>query len=560
VLCTWHFVFELDSPCQANTKNQVESTKSKIANQKSKMLSGLSIIGFHRGADNGQSFRAVNPATSQELQPDYQAASEAEVFEAVILASKAFESYRLTAPATRATFLRKIAENIEGLGDELCDRAIEETGLPAARIRSETARTCFQLRLFADLVAEASWVDARIDRADNNRQPLRKPDVRSMFLPLGPVVVFCASNFPLAFSVAGGDTASALASGNPVVVKAHRAHPGTAELVGQAVSEAVRECDLPEGVFSLLFGRGEEIGMQLVRDPLIKAGGFTGSRAGGQALMNAAAARPEPIPFYAEMSSVNPIFIFPGALAEREDDIVTGLQASVTLGAGQFCTNPGLVFVPAGSSLIDKLREKMRTASDFVMLTSRICAAYQEGAAALSLHAAVKSLLPHTPATGNANVAAQLFTTDGASFLADGALSAEVFGPSTLLVTYSSVAELPEIAKSLEGQLTATVHATEAESESVGELVKVIENKVGRIVFNGFPTGVEVGHAMVHGGPFPATSDGRSTSVGTRAIFRFVRAVCYQDAPQKALPDELKDGNPLGIWRLVDGELSKAST
>src|SRR5262245_35241430 len=385
------------------------------------MLTGLSIIGFHRGADHGQSFRAINPATAQELEPHYRAASEAEVYESVILAAKAFESYRLTAPLKRATFLRKIADKIEGLGDELCDRATQETGLPTGRIRTETARTCFQLRLFANLVAEGSWVDARIDRADNNRQPLRKPDVRSMYLPLGPVAVFCASNFPLAFSVAGGDTAAALAAGCPVVVKAHRAHPGTAELVGLAVSEAVRECDLPEGIFSLLFGKGEEIGMQLVRHPLIKAGGFTGSRSGGQALMHAAAARPEPIPFYAEMSSVNPVFVFPGALAEREDAIVAGLHAFVTLGAGQFCTNPGLVFVPAGTSLLEKLREKMSAAPNFVMLTSRIRGSYQQGVAALAAHQSVKSLSPDMPTSAGCDATAQLFTTDAASFLADGA-------------------------------------------------------------------------------------------------------------------------------------------
>ena len=523
------------------------------------MLQGRSIIGFQRGADNGPSFRAVNPTTSEELQPDYQAASEAEVYEAVILASKAFESYRLSSAPVRSAFLRKIAEKIEAIGDEICDRATQETGLPAARIRTETARTCFQLRLFANLVAEGSWVDARIDRADSNRQPLRKPDVRSMFLPLGPVVVFCASNFPLAFSVAGGDTASALAAGNPVVVKAHRAHPGTAELVGLAVSAAVRECDLPAGVFSLLFGKGEEIGMQLVRHPLIKAGGFTGSRAGGQALMNAAAARPEPIPFYAEMSSVNPVFILPQALAEREDEIVAGLHASVTLGAGQFCTNPGLVFVPAGTTLIEKLRAKMSASTNFVMLTSRICASYQQGAAELSAHQSVQCLVPVTPTTAGSVVAAQLFTTDAASFLADGALSVEVFGPSTLLITYDRIEQLPELARNLEGQLTATVHATDAESQLVAELVKVIENKAGRLVFNGFPTGVEVGPAMVHGGPYPATSDGRSTSVGTRAIFRFVRAVCYQDAPQELLPGELKDANPNHIWRLIDGEFTMAA-
>ncbi len=525
-------------------------------------LTGRSIIGFHRGVVNGHTFHAVNPASGIALTPEYHAASATEVDQAVQLASSAFESYRRSAPKVRAVFLRKIAENIESLGDVLDARATHETGLPVARIRGETARTCQQLRLFAQLVEEGSWVDARIDRANPGRQPLPKPDIRSMLLPLGPVVVFCASNFPLAFSVAGGDTASALASGNPVVVKAHRAHPGTAELVGLAISEAVRALDLPEGVFSLLFGRGEEIGMQLVRHPEIKAGGFTGSRSGGLALMNATAARPEPIPFYAEMSSVNPVFILPGSLEETEEQIAAGLHASVTLGAGQFCTNPGLVFIPEGAvsaGFVGRLKAMMASTAEFTMLTNRICTAYREGASALANHVSVETLVQHNGASSSCNAGAGLFQTDASSFLADPRLSLEVFGPATLLVTYADPTQLLEIAQTLEGQLTVTIHATAAESESANQLKQVLENKAGRIVFNGFPTGVEVCHAMVHGGPFPATSDGRSTSVGTRAVFRFVRPVCYQDAPEAVLPDELRDANPSGIWRLVDGELTKAS-
>src|SRR5450432_770207 len=284
-------------------------------------LTGRSIIGFQRSASNGGAFHGLNPATNEALEPAYFAASAAEVDEAVQLASNAFAIYRECSGRAKAAFLRQIAANIEAIGEALIARATQETGLPAGRIQNETGRTCNQLRLFAELVEEGSWVDARIDQADPTRTPLKKPDVRSMLLPLGPVVVFCASNFPLAFSVAGGDTASALAAGNPVIVKAHHAHPGTAELVGLAVSDAVRQCELPEGVFSLLYGPGNEVGIQLVNHPLIKAGGFTGSRAGGIALMNAAAARPEPIPFYAEMSSVNPIFILPSALSERAEQL-----------------------------------------------------------------------------------------------------------------------------------------------------------------------------------------------------------------------------------------------
>jgi NADP-dependent aldehyde dehydrogenase len=379
-----------------------------------------------------------------------------------------------------------------------------------------------------------------------------------MLRPLGPVAVFCASNFPLAFSVAGGDTASALAAGNPVIVKAHHAHPGTAELMGMAVVNAVKSCDLPEGVFSLVFGPGSKVGTQLMAHPLVKAGGFTGSRSGGQALMKIAANRPEPIPFYAEMSSVNPVFLLPDALAERADEIAAGLFASVTLGAGQFCTNPGLVFVPAESSsvFVEKLRTKMEAAYGFTMLTRQISAAYRAGVSQFSGHAAVKNLLQVCTSDGNTESAA-LFQTDANSFLSHPELQAEVFGPSTLLIKYSDRRQLADLASKLESQLTATVHATESELPDYGDLLSVLENKVGRIVVNGFPTGVEVGPAMVHGGPFPATSDGRSTSVGTRAALRFARPVCYQDVPQAALPDELKDSNPLNIWRLVNGEFTR---
>ena len=535
-------------------------------------LSGKSIIGFRRGESESGPFHGVNPVTGDELAPTYFAASAAEVDQTAHLASTAFEIYRETSGRERATFLGRIADNIEHLGETLVTRAVEETALPAARIRNETGRTCYQLRLFAELTEEGSWVDARIDRAEPTRAPLRKPAVRSMLRPLGPVVIFCASNFPLAFSVAGGDTASALATGNPVIVKAHHAHPGTAELVGLAVSDAVRSCDLPEGVFSLLFGPGGEVGMQLVKHPLVKAGGFTGSRPGGRALMNAAANRSEPIPFYAEMSSVNPIFILPGALDGRSEEIAAGLQASVTLGAGQFCTNPGLVFLPEKGSeqLISKLAELMAATPPFNMLNSGICSAYRAGVTALSRHSQVELIAQQnagnnalgegvSPRGHNSCASAALFQTDAISFMKCDGLSGEVFGPSTLLVRYSSVEQLPSIACSLEGQLTATIHASEEELKQSGELIGILENRAGRLVFNGFPTGVEVGYAMVHGGPFPATSDGRATSVGTRAALRFARPVCYQDWPDSALPDELKDSNPLNIWRIVDGQITSNS-
>lgn len=524
-------------------------------------LLGRSIIGFRRGASDGGSFQGIDPANNAMLEPTYYAASNVEVDRAAQLASEAFAIYRECSGRTKAAFLRRIAENIEALGEVLVTRATQETGLPPGRIQNETGRTCGQLRLFAELVEEGSWVDARIDHGDPNRAPLRKPDVRSMLRPLGPVVVFGASNFPLAFSVAGGDTASALAGGNPVIVKAHHAHPGTAELVGLAVREAVQNCGLPEGVFSLIYGSGNEIGTQLVKHRLIKAGGFTGSRSGGLALLNAATTRPEPIPFYAEMSSVNPVFILPGALGANTGTLAAGLQASVTLGVGQFCTNPGLVFLPEEGSteLIGKLGESMAQTAAAAMLTAGICAAYRAGVSALAQNSRVTLIVrQEVPSEANHLAGAALFQTDAVSFLEDGDLWAEVFGPATLLVTYSSQEQLIDIARHLEGQLTATIHGSEAELPGCDELINILETKAGRLLFNGFPTGVEVGQAMVHGGPFPATSDGRSTSVGTRAALRFVRAVCYQDWPDAALPEELKEGNPLKIWRLVDGQTTRA--
>ena len=525
-------------------------------------LTGRSIIGSRRGEAGGETLQALNPATGERLPPVYHAASEAEVGDAVRLADAAFSTFRRTTGLERARLLRGIAENIEALGETLVTRAVEETGLPAARIQGETARTCHQLRLFADTAEEGSWVDARIDRGDPHRRPAPRPDIRSMRRALGPAVVFGASNFPLAFSVAGGDTASALAAGNPVVVKAHPAHPGASELVGLAVRDAVRACGLHEGVFSLLYGAGHELGVALVEHPLIKAGGFTGSRAGGRALAAAAAARAEPIPFYAEMSSVNPVFILPGALRAGGEQLASGLHASVTLGAGQFCTNPGLILLSEddhSEAFASRLGELMAQSAEFVMLTPQISSTYHEQVTSRAARARLKTVAPpravHEP--GACQAGAALFQTDARTFLADPELGGEVFGPSTLLVTYAHHDELMEIARGLEGHLTATVHGTDEELAEHAELLSILETKVGRLVFGGFPTGVEVCHAMVHGGPYPATSDGRSTSVGTRAIFRFTRLVCYQNSPQALLPDELKDENPLGIWRLVDGRLTR---
>ncbi len=524
-------------------------------------LSGRSLIGFQDGTGPGEAMYAANPTTGERLQPGFIPATTGEVELAARLAGEAFDTYQRVPGRARGAFLRLIAAKIESIAGDIIARAVQETALPQGRLQAETARTCAQLRLFAQVAEEGSWVQARIDRADPDRKPAPKPDIRSMLRPLGPVVVFGASNFPLAFSVAGGDTASALAGGNTVIVKAHAAHPGTSELVGRALQESVRESGLPEGVFSLLFGSGPQVGTALMKHPRVKAGGFTGSRAAGRTLMDLAASRPEPIPFYAEMSSTNPVFILPGALRERAENIAAALHTSFTLGAGQFCTKPGMVFLPGGSDaepLAKKLRQLVSGSAPFHLLTKAIHSSYSSAISARRKDASVRLVAEGPQAAADASFAANstLFETDAATFL-DSELDAEIFGPTTLLVQHSSRDQILAIARGLEGHLTATVHGTEQDLGDFADLIAILENKVGRLVFNGFPTGVEVTHAMVHGGPYPSTSDGRSTSVGSHAIFRFSRLVCYQGFPDSALPDELKTNNPLGIWRMLDGEMSR---
>ncbi|MBT4223696.1 MAG: aldehyde dehydrogenase (NADP(+)) [Opitutae bacterium] len=517
-------------------------------------LQGTSIIGNENGSGNESPIHGINPASGEILQPPYPSATEDEIKRACKLAGDAFDTTSKLSGKDRAAFLRKTADNIEGIVEDLVLRATAETGLPEPRIRMETGRTCGQLRLFAGLVEEGSWVDARIDQANPKRQPIPKPDTRSMLRPVGPIVVFCASNFPLAFSVAGGDTASAFAAGCPVIVKAHHAHPGTAELVGQAVRHAVRECGLPEGTFSLIYGSGRTVGAQLVQHQTIKAVGFTGSRAGGRALFNLASARPEPIPVYAEMSSVNPIFILPEALAERGEEIATGLHGSSIMGVGQFCTNPGIVLTQASESaknFASSFTEKMSGTGAATMLHSGIRDAYEKGVEAHEGIASVLTLTRHNEEAGpgQCSVGTAVFSTTAEEFLAHPELTNEIFGPASLLVQYTDHGQALDVAKKLEGQLTATIFGTDDELAKNKELIAVLESKAGRLIFNQFPTGVEVCHSMVHGGPYPATTDGRSTSVGTGAILRFSRPVCYQNFPQGSLPDEIKDGNPLGINR-----------
>jgi alpha-ketoglutaric semialdehyde dehydrogenase len=519
------------------------------------MITGDILIGAQRVQGRERSFRAVNPATGEAMEPAFAFAGPMEVERACALAWDAFHIYRETGPDERARFLETIATNILSLGDALIERASAETGLPRGRIEGERARTVGQLKLFADVVRRGEWLDLRIDHALPERKPLPRVDLRLRNIGLGPVAVFGASNFPLAFSVAGGDTASALAAGCPVVVKGHPAHPGTGELVGQAIQAAVASSGLPEGVFSLLLGE-IETGSALVADPRIKAVGFTGSRGGGMALVGIASSRPEPIPVYAEMSSSNPVYLLPAALSARADAIGREFIASLTMGAGQFCTNPGLVFGLEGADLdrfLDSAATALKAHEPPPMLTPGIHKAYERGVQALSEHNQVETVARGRVGQGVNQGQGALFATDAKSFMADERLGHEVFGSSSLVVRCPDVETLMTLSERLEGQLTATLQMEPADTEIARRLLPILERKCGRILANGWPTGVEVGHAMVHGGPFPATSDSRTTSVGSLAIRRFLRPVCYQDLGPDLLPEELRDSAPLKLPRLLDG-------
>jgi NADP-dependent aldehyde dehydrogenase len=525
-------------------------------------LHGQNIVGNEISCCGGTPFQGVNPATGAELDVEFFDADGTEIDRAMTLADRAFDTYRALPTKARASFLDRIGAQIDAIGDALIERAVAETGLGADRLKGERARTVNQLRMFAKLIGEGSWVQARIDKPLPERKPVPKPDIRRMLVPLGPIVAFSASNFPLAISVAGNDTASGLAAGCPVVVKAHPAHPGTSELVATAVVNAARETNMPDGVFSMLHGRSHEVGLALVRHPLTKAVGFTGSLRGGRALMDAAAARPEPIPVYAEMGSINPLFVLPGALAARGPQIASGLLASVTLGVGQFCTCPGLVVGMEGEShrqFVDAAKQAFAGSASGTMLYRGIRDAYESGVGAFGKTKGVSVLAqsPETSTSGFTGCAA-LLATDARTFLSNPDLSHEVFGPSTMLVTGKSRDDVLDIARNLEGHLTATIHGTPEDLREYADLVAILQRKVGRLVFNGFPTGIEPCPAIHHGGPYPACSDGgRTTSIGTAAIERFTRPLCYQGWPDEALPPELQNANPLGIWRMIDGELTK---
>jgi len=523
------------------------------------MIQGKQIIGFEESGEGTDMVKSINPGTGETL-GQFNKATPAEVDKAVAKAAAAFQVYRKKSGKEKAAFLEAAADEIVALGQELVDICCAESGLPQGRIQGEVGRTAGQLRLFASLLKDGSWVDARIDTAIPDRTPLPKPDIRYMQMALGPVVVFGASNFPLAFSAAGGDTASALAAGCPVIVKAHSSHPATGNMVGKAVARAAKATGMPDGVFSLLYGDGSTVGTQLVKHPEVKAVGFTGSYGGGKALFDAAVQREHPIPVYAEMGSTNPVFILPETVKNQAEGFAKGFSGSVTLGVGQFCTNPGMLIYENnedGKQLTGKLEEHFAQTSGGVMLGSNIYRSYNEGVSKHLATSGVETLAKGVQSDA-LNVASPILFKTNSQVLGDHPdLSEEIFGPTSLVVEAQSKEDILNIARNLSGHLTATVHGTEKDLTDYKDLLDILEQKVGRVIINGFPTGVEVCSSMVHGGPFPSTSDVRSTSVGTAAIFRFTRPISYQGMPQSLLPDELKNSNPLGIWRLVNNTLTK---
>ena len=502
-------------------------------------LHGQSILAGKTVSGSGETFAATNPATGETLPVPFHKATSADVDAALAAAETAFAETRKLPGERFAALLDCIAEEILALGPDLIARGMAETGLPEARLVGERARTVGQLKMFATLVREGSWVDAVIDPADPNRQPQPKPDVRRMLRPLGPVVVFGAGNFPFAFGACGGDTASALAAGNPVVVKAHTGHPGTNEFFAHAVAAALKACELPAGLFSLLQGPGATVGQALVKHPATQAVGFTGSKRAGRILFDLAAARPSPIPVYAEMGSLNPLVVLPGALAERSEKIAAGLAQSITLGVGQFCTKPGLVFLlenAGATEFVEQLAKQLSVSPAGTMLDLGIRKSFCEATAGFAKVSGVKRIVANQP-SGFAAAAPLLFETDSATWRREAALREEAFGPAAVVIRCRDVEDLKTALRFAGGNLTATIHhGTSDNATDVRALADLLEQQSGRVIFDGFPTGVEVCHAMVHGGPYPATSAPLTTSVGTLAIRRFARPVCFQNVPQYFLP------------------------
>ena len=462
------------------------------------------------------------------------------VNDAVEAAELAFLEYGYSSRETRADFLNAIADEIDARGNDITAIGCAETGLPEARLIGERGRTCGQLRLFAQHILQGDYLDKRHDAALPERQPLPRADLKLIQRPIGPVAVFGASNFPLAFSTAGGDTAAALAAGCTVVVKGHSAHPGTGEIIAEAIHSAIIKCGMPAGVFNLIQGGNREVGSALVQHPLIKAVGFTGSLAGGRALFDLCAARPEPIPFFGELGSVNPMFLFPNAIANRGESLGKGWAASLTMGAGQFCTNPGIAVLLAGpeaDAFVSTVSDSLSTVPAQVMLTDGIAEAYRTGQKRIAATTGVREVLVTSCELRDATP--YLYATTASEWLANTELAEEVFGPLGVVVLAASIEEMLQVAKSLEGQLTCTIHLDESDTHAAKCFLPVLERKAGRILANAFPTGVEVCDSMVHGGPYPASTNFGATSVGTMSIRRFLRPVCYQDIPAGLLPEDL---------------------
>ncbi|NIX93746.1 aldehyde dehydrogenase (NADP(+)) [Pseudomonas fulva] len=520
-------------------------------------MTGSNFIGGQRSAAGSVRLQSLDACTGEALPVTFSQATPEEVDAAAQAAEAAFPAYSALAPERRAQFLDAIADQLDALDDTFIATVCRETALPAGRIQGERARTSNQMRQFAKVLRRGDFLGARIDRAQPQRQPLPRPDLRQYRTGLGPVAVFGASNFPLAFSTAGGDTAAALAAGCPVVIKAHSGHMATAEWVGEAIERAAVATGMPAGVFNMIYGAG--VGEALVRHPMIQAVGFTGSLKGGRALCDMAAARAQPIPVFAEMSSINPVLVLPGALQARGPQIARELANSVVMGCGQFCTNPGLVIGIAGEAFSDFLAQLGAHLADQpgqTMLNAGTLRSYGAGVERLHQHPGIRHLAGSTQ--GGNQAQPQLFMAQASLLLqGDEVLQEEVFGPTTVAIEVADEAELRRALEALQGQLTATLIAEPEDFRRFAALVPVLQRKAGRLLVNGYPTGVEVCEAMVHGGPYPATSDARGTSVGTLAIDRFLRPVCFQDYPDALLPDALKDANPLGLLRLIDGQHSR---
>jgi NADP-dependent aldehyde dehydrogenase len=520
-------------------------------------LHGKNQIAGTLSALGHKTFTGFDPRLGKPVGPPFTEATDEEIERALHLAAEAFPAFREAPHESASALLEAIADEIVALGDPLIDRAAEESGLPKERLTGERGRTVNQLRMFAALVKDGSYVDARIDTAMPDRQPLPRPDLRRMLIPIGPVVVFAASNFPLAFSVAGGDTAAALAARCPVVVKTHPAHPGTSELVGGAVGRAVQSAGLPPGIFSLLHATDPAVSIALVHHPHTKAVAFTGSLHAGRAIFDAASRRPDPIPAFVEMGSVNPVFILPGALEQPVDNLAQGLFNSINLGVGQFCTCPGIIVCGDEGGfreLREKLGELFERGTPGTMLYPGILRNYEQAAERAAAIAGVRQTRSTVaPDAAKTEATPTLLDADARTWLDNPELGHEIFGPASLVVRCHSHAERMRVAQALEGTLTASVFGTADDLVRYRDLLAALETKAGRLIFNGFSTGVEVCPAMHHGGPWPATADAKFTSVGTAAILRFLRPVCYQNVPQAALPSELHDGNPRGIWRMLNG-------